>query len=169
MSKWGLGDDRWLHCRHVGVQNKRKFVHIVCIKMEVKSQRRKKLLFLYTNMAAMTSHANNQYEYKTVTKIQTLCSVGQAKAIVDQLIQTQWVSQWENQRFGAQRPRGFWRVLKFYASEREPDQTRQLMKERHRERRKDKQTERERRDGARYKEMLNCTATSLGIIGLPVK
>ena len=31
-----------LHCRHAGVQNKRKFVHIVCIKMEVKSQRTKK-------------------------------------------------------------------------------------------------------------------------------
>ena len=29
-----------LHCRYVGVQNKRKFVHIVCIKMAVKSQRR---------------------------------------------------------------------------------------------------------------------------------
>ena len=52
------------HCRHmhVGVQNKRKFVHIVCIKMEVKSQRRKILLFMYTNMAAMTSHANHQYK-----------------------------------------------------------------------------------------------------------
>ena len=48
------------HCRHVGGQNKRKFVHIVCIKMEVNSQRRKILLFLSTNMAAMTSHANHQ-------------------------------------------------------------------------------------------------------------
>ena len=37
-----------LHCRHVGVQNKRKFVHIVCIKMEVSSQRRKISLFLFT-------------------------------------------------------------------------------------------------------------------------
>ena len=33
-----------LHCRHVGVQNKRKFVRIVCIKMEVNSQRRKNLI-----------------------------------------------------------------------------------------------------------------------------
>ena len=41
-----------LHCRHIGVQNKRKFVHIVCMKMEV--------TFLYTNVAAMTSHANHQ-------------------------------------------------------------------------------------------------------------
>ena len=49
-----------LHCRHVGGQNKRKFVHIVGIKMEVYSQRRKILLFLSTNMAAMTSHANHQ-------------------------------------------------------------------------------------------------------------
>lgn len=31
-----------------------------------------------------------------------------------------------------------------------------------------RQTDRER-DGARYKEMLNCTAASLGIIGGPVK
>ena len=50
-----------LHCRHVGVQNKRKFVPIVCIKIEVNSQRRKISLFLYTNMAAMMSHANHQY------------------------------------------------------------------------------------------------------------
>ena len=28
---------RGLHCLHVGVQNKRKFVHIVCIKIEVTS------------------------------------------------------------------------------------------------------------------------------------
>ena len=42
---------RGLHRRHVGVQNKTKFVHIVCIKMEVKFQRRKILLSLYTNMA----------------------------------------------------------------------------------------------------------------------
>ena len=47
-----------LHCRHVGWQNKRKFAHAVCIKMAVNSQRRKILLFLSTNMAAMTSHAN---------------------------------------------------------------------------------------------------------------
>ena len=50
-----------LHYRHVGVQNKTKFVHIVCIKMEVYSQRRNILLFRYTNMTAMTSHANHQY------------------------------------------------------------------------------------------------------------
>ena len=54
--KWPIGG---LHCRHVGVQNKRKFVHIVRVKMEVYSQKRKILLFLYTNMAAMTSHANH--------------------------------------------------------------------------------------------------------------
>ena len=50
-----------LHCNHVGGQNKRKFAHIVCIKMEVNTQRRKILLFLSTNMAAMTSHAIHQY------------------------------------------------------------------------------------------------------------
>ena len=49
-----------LHRRHVGVQNKRKFVDIACIKMEVNSQKKKILLFLYTNMAAMTSHANHR-------------------------------------------------------------------------------------------------------------
>ena len=48
------------HCHHVGGQNKRKFVYVVCIKIEVNSHRRKILLFLYTNMAAMTSHANHQ-------------------------------------------------------------------------------------------------------------
>ena len=49
-----------LHRRHVGGQNKRKFVHIVCIKIEVNSRRRKIVLFLSTNMAAMTSPANHQ-------------------------------------------------------------------------------------------------------------
>ena len=49
------------HCRHAGGQNKRKFVHKVCIIMKVNSQRRKMVLFLSTNMAAMTSHANHQY------------------------------------------------------------------------------------------------------------
>ena len=48
-----------LHCRHIGGKNKRKFAHVVCIKMEVNSQRRKILLFHTTNMAAMTSHAIN--------------------------------------------------------------------------------------------------------------
>ena len=43
-----------LHCRHVGVQNKIKFAHKVCIKMEVKSQGRKILLCHTTKMAAMT-------------------------------------------------------------------------------------------------------------------
>ena len=43
------------HCRHVGVQN-------ICmiIKIEVNSQRRTILLFMYTNMAAMTSHVSYQ-------------------------------------------------------------------------------------------------------------
>ena len=50
-----------LHFRHVGGQNKLKFAHIVCIKIAVNSQRRKVLLFLSTNMAAMTSNAILQY------------------------------------------------------------------------------------------------------------
>ena len=49
-----------LHCRHVGGQNKRKFVHKVYIKIEVNSQRKKFSLFLSTKMATMTSHANHQ-------------------------------------------------------------------------------------------------------------
>ena len=46
-----------LYCRrNIGGQNKRKFAYIVCIKMVVNSRGRKILLFLSTNMAAMTSH-----------------------------------------------------------------------------------------------------------------
>ena len=57
------------HCRHVGGQNKRKFVHVVCIKIEVNSQRRKILLFLSTNMAAMTSRANHQLSDNNCHKV----------------------------------------------------------------------------------------------------
>ena len=57
------------HCRHVGGQNKRKFVHIVCIKMALNSPRRKILLFLSTNMAAMTSHANHQLNFTKCVKL----------------------------------------------------------------------------------------------------
>ena len=39
---------------NVGGKNKRKFAHIVCIKMEVNPQRRKILLFHTKNIAAMT-------------------------------------------------------------------------------------------------------------------
>ena len=49
-----------LQFRRVGGQNKRKFAHLFCIKMAVNFQRRKILLFLSTNMAAMTSHVNHQ-------------------------------------------------------------------------------------------------------------
>ena len=42
-----------LHCSHVGGQNERKFVHKVCIKREVNSQRGKILLLLSTNMDAI--------------------------------------------------------------------------------------------------------------------
>ena len=62
-----------LHCRHVGVQNKRKFVGIVSIKIEVNSQRRKILMFLYTNMATMTSHANHQLKLCSFWLINTVC------------------------------------------------------------------------------------------------
>ena len=50
-----------LHCCHVGVQNKRKFAHLVCIKMEVNSQKKKILLF--PAMATMTSHENHQLNF----------------------------------------------------------------------------------------------------------
>ena len=49
-----------LHRSHVGGQNKRKFVHKVCTKMAGNSQRGKISLFLYTNMAVMTSRANHR-------------------------------------------------------------------------------------------------------------
>ena len=62
------------HCRHIGGQNKRKFVHVVCIKIEVISHRRKILLFLSTNMAAMTSHANHQYKFKSNEMVRSLGS-----------------------------------------------------------------------------------------------
>ena len=50
---------RWIALLPCWCRNKRKFAHIVCIKMEVNSQRRKILLFQTTNMAAMTSCAIN--------------------------------------------------------------------------------------------------------------
>ena len=58
------GSTGGLLCCHVGVQNKRKFVHVVCIKIGVNLQRRKIILSLYTNMAAMTSHTNHQYLFR---------------------------------------------------------------------------------------------------------
>ena len=53
-----------LSCRHLGGKNKRNFVHKVCIKMAMNSQRRKILLFLSTIMATVTSHANHQLSWK---------------------------------------------------------------------------------------------------------
>ena len=41
-SKWGensLNPIGGLHCCHVGVQNKRKFVHVVCIKVKVPQEK----------------------------------------------------------------------------------------------------------------------------------
>ena len=61
-----------LHCRHVGGKNKRKFAHIIYIIMEVKTQRRKILLFLSTNMAAMTSHAILQYVHGLQTELELM-------------------------------------------------------------------------------------------------
>ena len=66
-----------LHCRHVGGQNKRKFAHKVCIKIAVNSQRRKILLFLSTNMAAMTSHANHQFFQNTQNELEKVCQLFQ--------------------------------------------------------------------------------------------
>ena len=36
-----------LHCHHIGSKTKKKFAHIVCIKMEVNSQRRKNFIVSY--------------------------------------------------------------------------------------------------------------------------
>ena len=63
-----------LDCRHVGGQNKRKSAHIVCIKMEVNSQRRKILLFHTTNMAAMTSRAITLF-LKEIAHFTVVCLV----------------------------------------------------------------------------------------------
>ena len=45
---------------HVGGQNKRIFPRRIYMKIEFSSQRREMLLFLTTNMAAVTSRANQQ-------------------------------------------------------------------------------------------------------------
>ena len=60
-----VGGYRWFALSPVGGQNKSKFAHIVCIKMEDNSQRRKILLFLSTNMAVMMSCTNHQYARNT--------------------------------------------------------------------------------------------------------
>ena len=46
---------------HVGGQNKRIFPRRIYMKIEFSSQRREMLLFLTTNIAAVTSRANQQY------------------------------------------------------------------------------------------------------------
>ena len=51
---------------HVGGQNKRIFPRRIYVKKEFSSQRREMLLFLSTNMAAVTSRANQQYEWLRV-------------------------------------------------------------------------------------------------------
>ena len=48
---------------HVGCQNKRIFPRRIYMKIEFSSQRREMLLFLTTNMAAVTSRANQQLKY----------------------------------------------------------------------------------------------------------
>ena len=48
---------------HVGGQNKRNFSRRICMKIEFCSQRREMLLFLTTNMATVTSRANQQFPY----------------------------------------------------------------------------------------------------------
>ena len=46
---------------HVGGQNKRIFPRRIYMKIELSSQRREMLLFLTTNMGAVTSRANQQF------------------------------------------------------------------------------------------------------------
>ena len=41
------------------MQNNTKCMHGICIKIEFGSQRRERLLFLYTNVAAVTSREND--------------------------------------------------------------------------------------------------------------
>ena len=52
---------------HVGGQNKRIFPRRMYMKIEFSSQRREMLLFLTTNMAAVTSRANQQSNFKIMT------------------------------------------------------------------------------------------------------
>ena len=52
---------------HVGGQNKRIFPWRICMKIVFSSQRREMLLFLTTNMAAVTSSANQQYSERRST------------------------------------------------------------------------------------------------------
>ena len=44
---------------HIGVQNNTKCMNGICIKIEFGCQRRERPLFLYTNMAAVTSREND--------------------------------------------------------------------------------------------------------------
>ena len=52
---------------HVGGQNKRIFPWRICMKIVFSSQRREMLLFLTTNMAPVTSSANQQYSERRST------------------------------------------------------------------------------------------------------
>ena len=52
---------------HVGGQNKRIFPRRIYMKIEFSSQRTEMLLFLTTNMAAVTSRANQQYGQPVLT------------------------------------------------------------------------------------------------------
>ena len=52
---------------HVGAENKRIFPWRICMKIVFSSQRREMLLFLTTNMAAVTSSANQQYSERCST------------------------------------------------------------------------------------------------------
>ena len=50
------------------MQNNTKCMHGICIKIEFGSQRRERLLFLYTNMAAVTSRENDLFFSPTYTR-----------------------------------------------------------------------------------------------------
>ena len=58
---------------HVGGQYNTILFRRICMKIEFSSQRRETVLFLTTNMAAVTSRANQQYQE---TK---LCKTGKLK------------------------------------------------------------------------------------------
>ena len=75
----GDGANSWLATTwqggHVGGQNKRIFPRRIYMKIEFSSQRREMLLFLTTNMAAVTSRANQQYgNYQVWRAIHSLAS-----------------------------------------------------------------------------------------------
>ena len=61
-----------LYCRHVGGQNKRKFAHIVCIRMNVNSQGRKNLFVPIYQQGRHDVTCNLQYVHELQTEFELM-------------------------------------------------------------------------------------------------